>query len=70
MAGEDILFTSEVAEGAFVGPNNVMVLEIRAQVYGQPQRESGKAALLIVFPSPRKTIKDGDNNPNELADEF
>ncbi|CAL8089318.1 unnamed protein product [Orchesella dallaii] len=54
-ASQDIIFISNVADGAFVGPNNVMIFEVSALVIGDETRSSN-AAVAIVFP--RSTRED------------
>jgi len=48
-ASQDIIFISNVADGAFVGPNNVMIIEVSAIVIGDEMR-SRNAAVVLVFP--------------------
>jgi len=48
---QQLVLTSDLNEGSFVGPNNVLVAEVRAEVVGDPNRK-GAAGVVIVFPGP------------------
>ncbi|ODM99997.1 hypothetical protein Ocin01_06687 [Orchesella cincta] len=58
-ASQDIIFTSNVGDGAFVGPNNVMVIEVSALVIGDEDRASN-AAVVLVFPRSTKELTGDD----------
>ena len=47
----DILFTQDLTDAAYVGPNNVLHMEIVAVVEGQPERR-GTATIALIFPRP------------------
>lgn len=57
-ATNDIIFTSNVSDGAYVGPNNVMIIEVVASVIGDESR-ADSAIIIIVFP--RSTANDENN---------